>query len=494
MSRRSRDFYGRRHQNFEDQATRHRRIVGVLVTSSLLAGCVVGPDYQTPRTPLPAKWASNKDKAAERPPELAAWWTRLNDPLLTNYVERAIRNNLTVATAKARVEEARASLRQERGTLFPVANGSFSVNRSQSAGGSGNSGLSNVSTQYLSSIDASWELDLFGGRQRAVEAARYGLDAAAEDLRNTMLVLIGDVALNYSQVRTSQALLALARRTARSQRESASLTRTKYDAGSAANADVARSEALAATTEADVATFEIERAAAVHHLSILLGLPPAALSAELSKGAPIPRPQFPLPVGIPADTLLNRPDLRLAERQLAQATARIGVAEAARYPAISLTGNIATQALSISDLAQKSSIAWTLGPAVTVPLFRAGQLKAAVDVATALRDQATFAYQSAVLTAMADVENAIVSVSRERYRGAKLLIAATAYHRAAESSRAQYREGTTDYLNLLDAQRTLYASEAALIGNQLAIVAAYIALNKALGGGWTGVVWIDSVN
>lgn len=461
------------------------KFLAALLSSSLLAGCMVGPDYQVPPTLLPTSWASNQDKAARRPPQLANWWTRLRDPLLTNYIERAVRGNLNVASAKARIQEARASLQLERGAFFPVANGTSSVNRTLGIGATANGGAGTVSTQYHAGFDSRWELDLFGGKQRTVEAAHYGLGASEEDLRNTLLVLIGDVALNYTQVRANQALLALARRTAKSQRQTASLTKTKYEAGSSASADVARAEAIAATTEADVSTFEIDRAVAVHRLGILLGLPPASLSAELSTSAPIPSPKFPLPVGVPADTLLNRPDVRMAERQLAQATARIGVAEAARYPSISLSGNIFTQAVSISDLAQKSTIGWAIGPALTVPLFRGGQLKAAVDVANARRDQASLTYQSTVLTAMGDVENAIVSLAQQRNRNAKLAAAVNAYRNAANTSRIQYESGATDYLNLLDVQRTLYGSESALINSQLAIVSAYIALNKALGGGWT---------
>lgn len=464
------------------------KTLAALLSVSLLAGCMVGPDYQVPHMRLPTSWASNKDKGAHRPPQLAHWWTRLNDPLLTDYVERAVRGNLNVASAKARIQEARSNLRQEAGALFPLANGTSSVSRMQATGATANGAAGTQSTQHQAGFDARWELDLFGRNQRAVEAASYGLDASEEDLRNTLLVLIGDVAVNYTQVRANQALLALARRTAKSQRQTAFLTKTKYEAGSAANADVARAEALAATTEADVSTFEIDRAVAVHRLSILLGLPPASLSAELSTSAPIPSPKFPLPVGVPADTLLNRPDVRMAERQLAQATARIGIAEAARYPSISLTGNISTQAVSINDLVQKSTIGWAVGPALTVPLFRGGQLKAAVDTANARRDQASLTYQSAVLTAMGDVENAIVSLAQQRNRSAKLAVAVNAYRSAANSSRIQYELGATEYLNLLDVQRTLYSSESALINSKLAIVSTYIALNKALGGGWSGSV------
>lgn len=457
-----------------------------ILTAALLSGCVVGPDYDGVRRLTPVAWNAKGKVVSPRPPELAFWWKRLRDPLLDSYIARAVNGNLGVAGAKARVREARALLAQERGTLFPTLDNSDSIKRARSAAGS--EGGASISTQYQVGFDASWELDLFGGRARSVEAARYGLDASEEDLRNTLLVLIGDVATNYVQVRGSQARLELARRTARSQRATAALTRARLEAGTANSADIARAEALAATTEAEIPSLEITRTAAVHRLGVLLGLPPAELSGQLAKAAPIPRPEIFVKVGIPAETLLNRPDVRLAERQLAQATAKIGTAEAARYPSVSLTGNISSQALNLADLGAKSTIAWSIGPTLTIPLFRGGQLKAAVDATRARRDAAFATYQNTVLTAMEDVENAIVSLSQNRVRAGKLATAVESYRRASAASNAQYESGTLSYLELLDSQRAQYSAESALIESRLAVVQSYVALHKALGGGWPGTV------
>lgn len=473
------------------ETSRFLRVASALALTTFLAGCVVGPDYDRPNLLIPATWSSKASKGTERPAELSFWWTKLNDPLLNSYVERAINGNLTVAAATARVREARATLGQEGGKLLPTLSGASSINRTKSVSSTASSGGEDPFTQYQSGFDTSWELDLFGGNKRSVEAARYGLDASEEDLRNTMLVLVSDVASNYAQVRANQARLSLAQRSARSQRETARLTKAKYETGTATTAEVSRAEAQAATTEADIPTYEIAKTAAVNRLGVLLGLPPASLSQELAKAKPIPRPKFPLPVGIPADTLLARPDVRMAERQLAQNTARIGSAEAARYPAISLTGNLTTQALHISDIAQKSTIGWAVGPSLSIPLFRGGQLRAAVEVARATRDASFANYQSAVLTAMEDVENGIVSLSQQRARSAKLSTAVAAYRQADQSSRVQYETGALDYLNLLDSQRQLYVAEGALIDSQLAVSIAYIALNKALGGGWSGSIDVN---
>ncbi|MCZ7450841.1 efflux transporter outer membrane subunit [Agrobacterium rhizogenes] len=453
---------------------------------TLLAGCMVGPDYERPNLYVPATWSTADGKTASRPAELAYWWSTMKDPQLDSLIARAIEGNRSVAVAQARVREARATLGEETGKLAPTLGGTSSVNRTKTAEVATTIGADDVFTQYRSGFDAGWEIDLFGGKRRGVEAAKYGLDAAEEELRNTMLVLVGDVASNYAQVRAAQARLALGARTARSQRQSAALTRAKLEGGSGTTADVARAEALAASTEADLPTYEIARTSAVNRLGVLLGLPPATLSAELSKSKPIPRPRITPAVGIPADVLLSRPDVRLAERQLAQSTARIGASEAARYPSVSLTGNIASSALHLSDIARSSTIGWAFGPALNVPLFRGGQLKSAVNVAEARRDQSFATYEASVLTAMEEVENAIVSLSQQRRRSAKLASAVDAYRRADAASRSQYESGSLNYLDLLDGQRQLYTAEGALIESQLAVTNAYIALNKALGGGWSG--------
>lgn len=458
-------------------------IIPSLLTLAFLSGCSVGPDYEGMRFAAPAQWSSKGD-VTPQPPELAFWWKSFNDPMLDKYIERSVARNLSVAAAKARVREARALLAQERGGLLPALSNSTSVTRARTASTGAQPAV--TGTQHQVGFDASWEIDLFGGRTRSVEAASYGLDASSEELRNAMLVLVGDVASTYAQVRGTQARLELARRTARSQRSTAALTRTRLENGTANAADVARAEALAATTEAEIPALEIVRAASVHRLGVLLGRAPGELSAELSKPGRVPRPAVSVNVGIPAQTLLNRPDVRVAERRLAQATARIGAAEAARYPALSITGTIASQAVNIADLGAKSTIAWSLGPSLTVPIFQGGRLKAGADAARAGRDVAFATYQSSILTAMEDVENGIVALTQNRLRAGKLATAVSAYQRAAAATNAQYEAGALGYLELLDGQRALYSAESDLIESRLAVVQAYIALNKALGGGWPG--------
>lgn len=464
------------------------RLTVLVLTSTALAGCVVGLDYQKPFLAMPANWSDQKKATPAKPPQLSRWWQRLRDPELNALVEEAVAGNLDVATAKAKIREARANYRETAGTLLPSVDGSASATRNKNSSSTSGGAASDPYSQYQAGFDASWELDLFGANRRSVEAARYGLDASVEELRSTLLTLVGDVASNYAQARGYQARIQLAQRAAASQKETAALTRTMAQAGMSTAADVAKAMGQASSTEADVPALQASYAQSVHRLSVLTGRAPAALTERLKRSAPIPAPRLPIPTGIPADVLLSRPDVRMAERQYAQYTARIGQAEAARYPSVSLTGDIDTSAFKVGDLGKNSTIGWSFGPTLSVPIFNAGQLKAAVEVAKAQRDQYFIAYRSSVLTALEEVENAIVSLRQERIRNAKLASSAKSYGNAARLERSRYQSGETSLLDVLDAERSLYSAEDDLLQSRISIAADYIALNKALGGGWDGAV------
>ncbi|WP_321505505.1 efflux transporter outer membrane subunit [Breoghania sp.] len=469
-------------------ANRGVRGAGIALALSVLAGCAVGPDYRAPDMLLPTKWAHAGKEHSRDLPKLEAWWTALGDPILNDLVDEAVASNLDVAAAKARIREARASYRQSTGALFPSLNGSASGKRSKSSAGSADAGPGVVGNQFASGFDASWELDIFGANRRAREAARYSADAAEDDLEDTLVTLIGDVATNYIEARGYQARIALASRTAASQNETADLTRKQFEAGGTSGVDVANATGQASSTEASIPTLRISYAAAVHRLSVLLGREPDAVASRMKKPRRIPHPKAPLPAGIPADVLIARPDVRLAERRLAQYTARVGAAEAARYPAISLTGAIGTSAREIGDLGRNSTISWSFGPSLSVPIFNAGKLKAAVEVAEAQRDQYFVAYHAAVLTALEDVENALVSMRQQRIRVGKLSKSVANYRRAVKLSRSLYQTGSSSFLDVLTAERSLYSAEDAMIASQVQIATAYVSLNKALGGGWNGTL------
>lgn len=453
-----------------------------LLAGLVLSGCVVGPDYKKTTFLMPSSWSKNSSESAPTAPaQLSNWWQNLKDPMLNDLVASAISGNNDVATAKAKVREARATLFQTTGTLYPGLDGSAQGARSKSQGG-------HEGSQYRGGFDSSWEVDLFGANKRAVEAAQYGLDSAKEDMRATMVTLIGDVATNYVEARGLQQQIILAKRTALSQRGTAKLTRDKFVAGGVSQLDVSNAEGQAATTEASIPQLEANLAITIHRLSVLTGQTPTTLNNAMEKAKRIPQPKLPIPTGIPADVLLTRPDIRVAERQYAASTARIGQKEADLYPSVTLTGDITTNATQVGSLGKASSISWSFGPGVSLPIFHGGQRVAGVEIARAQRDQYFIAYRAAVLSALEDVENALVSLSKERQRSAKLAQAAGSYSKALELSQALFRDGNTSFLELLTAERSQYSSQNALIQSRVSIATDYISLMKSLGGGWDGDV------
>jgi multidrug efflux system outer membrane protein len=467
-----------------------RLLPELMVAAVLLSGCAVGPDYRAPIVSFPARWSSDQTRQAPNQTHASHWWRRLDDPLLDALIDEASASNLDVATSKAKIREARYSLQQTTAGLFPSVTGSGSATRNKSS----TSAIDTIGTsgypynQFQAGFDSSWELDLFGGTRRGVEVATRNLEASEDDLQATLLTLVGDVAAYYVDARGYQARIALARRTAASQRETAALTRSKFEAGSASAVDAAKAVAQASSTEANVPSYEAAYAADVHRLGILLGREPLALAQALARTAPIPTPRMPLPKGIPADILLTRPDIRAAERRLAQATAKIGQAEAALYPDVSLTGSVSTSALRLGDLAKYSSVGWSFGPSVSVPIFDGGKLRAAVGVSQAQRDQYHASFRAAVLTALEDVENAIVSLNGERTKVRRLTDATTNYREATRLSRSLYQNGSSSFLDVLDSERSLYSSEDSLLQSRVAIAKNYVALAKALGEGWDGAI------
>ncbi len=461
-------------------------ILRIAVACGGFSACSVGPDYVSAGLAVPARYAE-ATRPVKPPTDLGHWWKTFHDPVLDRLIDEAVAGNLDVSAAAARIREARATRLVAVGGLFPVVYGDASAIETKLPG----KGAAPPAWLFRAGFDASWELDLFGGQRRAVEAATRGVEAADAGLRATLLTLIGDVNTNYIEMRGAEARISLASQTAASQRQTAGLTKSMFEAGSSSELDLANATALAASTEAVVPQLEQSRALSIHRLGILLGREPGALLARLRRGAPLPQPHDRLRPGLPADLLSRRPDIAMAERQLAQATARIGVADAALYPSVSLTGSIATSASRIGDLGKGFTIGWSWGPSLTVPIFAGGQLVAAVDVAGAQRDETRLALQSLVLTAMEEVENSLVLLSQERIRMHQLGKSAGSYRQADQLSKKLWQAGAVAFLSVLDAERSLYSAEDALIQSRILISIDAIALAKALGGGWDDPVDVD---
>jgi multidrug efflux system outer membrane protein len=439
-----------------------------------LTACAVGPDYTPPALELPQRWSGNSG----RPTATASseWWRLFKDPTLNTLIADAVSGNLDVALAKARIREARAARAQTVGALFPQVDASGSAIRSRTGGVTRSS--------YRTGFDTSWELDIFGGRDRAVEGATYSVEAAENDLDGVLLTLVGDVAATYVEARGYQARIALTRRTVETFRQTEELTKTRFSAGDVSAVDTSRAAAQVASTQAQIPALEAALAQTLNRLAVLTGQAPGAMAKPFARSAPVPAAAPAPRAGIPADVLLRRPDVRAAERRLAATTARIGQAEANRYPSVSLTGNISTSALRLGDLAKNSSIGWSFGPTLSVPIFNGGELAAAVDVARAQRDQSDSAFRLTVLTALQDVEDALVGLRQERLRLASLGRAAAASGEAARLSRSLYGSGGASFLDVLDAERSAYGAEESLLQSRIALANQFVALNKALGGGW----------
>ncbi|HVE39152.1 MAG TPA: efflux transporter outer membrane subunit [Planctomycetota bacterium] len=456
-----------------------KRFAGVAL---LLSGCMVGPDYEPPPIKPPTEWG---EKAETATADLSTWWTVFNDEKLNRLVDMAVRSNHDLRIAAKRVDEARAELGVVMGYMLPEINLDTSFTRSRLSPNGQPFQLSQVyQSRYKVGFDAAWEIDVFGGGRRRTEAAGADLDAWVENRRAVLVTLLGDVGRNYIGLRGNQLLLAVLRQNVATARGTVEITQARLAAGVATTLDVARAEALLASAEAGLPEVEAAIKQTIHRLSVLIGHPPEALTPELAVEAPIPSAPARVVVGLPSDLLLRRPDVRQAERRLAAATATIGVAVAELYPRFSLTGAFGLDSLGTADFLKWQSRAWSLGPTIRWPIFAGGRLRAQVAVEDARKDQALAAYEKAVLVALEDVENALVDYLREGERRSRLDAAVTANRKAVELADDLYRKGLTSFIDVLDAQRALYISQAELARSQSQVTLDLVALYKALGGGW----------
>lgn len=464
---------------------------------ALLAGCAVGPDYRPPKAEVPPAWdgqaavtAAQASKTTADPVTLVEWWQAFNDPTLSALVEMAIRSNLDVRQAEARIRQARAARGVAGAPLWPQVDASALYQKSQgSSQTGGGGGLATVGAAvrelFQVGLDASWELDIFGGTRRGLEAATADLRAAVEDRRDVLITLAGDVGTNYLNLRGFQQQIAIARKNLETQKKTADITHRRFEAGFVSRLDVANADAQVATTEAQIPLLESAARAAIYSLGVLLGREPAALAKELSIESPIPPTPPEVPVGLPSDLVRRRPDIRRAEAQVHAAAARIGVATADLFPRFFLTGSFGFSSNDLTRLGNVSSSRfWSFGPSVTWPVFAGGRLRANVEVQKALQEQALIAYQKTVLTALQDVETALVAYAKEQEHRQSLVEAVASNRQAVDLAMKLYVAGRTDFLNVLNAERSLFATEDALTQSTRTLGTNLIALYKALGGGW----------
>ena len=452
-----------------------------------LHGCLaVGPDYKTPDIAAPDLWSRNLQRglsAADPEAEtLAKWWVNFGDPDLINLVERALVGSLDLQVAQARVREARARRGIVEAGLSPSLDlgGSATVSRGSEETGSGVR-----SELYRTGFDSSWELDVFGGVRRSIEAADGDLKATVADYQDVLVSLLAEVALNYVEARTFQAQLQVAEENLKVQAETLQLVEWRFAAGLVSSLDVEQAKSNLESTRALLPRLRANIEAAKNRLSILLGIFPGMLQSQLAARKPIPEAPLEVAVGVPAEVLRRRPDVRRAERQLAAQTARIGVATADLYPKFSLPGSIGLEALSSNHLFSTSSGLWTVVSRFSWNVFTGGAIRQNIEVQNALQEQTLKQYEATILIALEEVENALADFAEEQERSDALLEASQAAQRAAELARDQYASGLIDFQTVLDAERTLLSFGDQLAQSKGQVTSNLISLYKALGGGWT---------
>jgi len=485
-------------------STLRHKILLIGITAFCLtavASCAVGPDYKRPETKVPDNWNGQEtvtpatpSKTSTNPAAVAVWWHSFQDPTLSSLVEMAVRANLDLRQAEARIRQARAALGVAGAPLFPQVDANLSYQRSSKStsqtvgGGVGPAGLATTgafSELFQVGLDASWEIDIFGGTRRNIEAAGADLRASVEDRRDVLVTLVGDVGNNYLSLRGFQQQLAVARKNLEAQKKTAAIIRRRFEVGTVSRLDLVNADAQVATTASTIPIFESQARAAIYSLGVLLGREPAALEKDLIKEGPIPPNPPEVPVGLPSELLRRRPDIRRSEAQLHAATARIGVATADLFPKFNLTGSLG---VSSSDLTKLGNISnskfWSFGPSVTWPIFAGGRIWWNIKVQDAVAEQALLTYQKTVLTALKDVETALVAYAKEQDRRQALVEAVANNRQAVDLAMKLYIAGKTDFLNVTTAQRNLFVNEDLLVQSIRTVDTNLIALYKALGGGW----------
>lgn len=471
------------------------RLLSVAALAACIAGCMVGPDYQRPAVSVPAQWSelAGHDQAASSAP--GEWWTRYGDAELDTLIQRALGANLDLQRADDRLRQARTMLRANRAALWPSVDATASAARGQESanapgvspflqGGDLGSGAS-LQNLFQAGFDASWELDLFGGTRRAIEAARADAQGVAFDRDAVALSLTAEVARTYVALRNSQAQLALARQSVAIQNEALAMVRSRYSGGLATDVDLAAAETQLHSAEAAVPGWQTRCKQAMHRLGVLVGEPPEALTGELGASRPLGDTLPAINAGLPSQLLRRRPDIQRAERQLAAATARIGIATAQLYPQFSLGASAGLASFTATHFFDPQSTIWSIGPSLLWPIFRGGQIKASIDVRNLQAQQALLAYRQTILTALEDVENALAAYHNEQQRHDALAATLASSRQAAERTRALYQGGMTDYRSVLGQQQRMLQAQSDLIQSTAAEWSGQIALYKALGGGWS---------
>jgi multidrug efflux system outer membrane protein len=474
-----------------------------LFAALLLSGCpAVGPDYEPPQMPVPRQWSETTAATPLHAQQPDQWWKAFNDPVLDQLIGEAIASNLDLKLALERVKDARALRSATIAAGLPSLDAKSNVSRrfnntSAPAGTSAVGGGFGVGNQFINifqlGFDAQWELDFFGGVRRAVEAADATIGVEQENSRDVLVTLQGEVARNYIELRANQRLAAITRENLHAQQETQELTQIRQQSGLASMLEVTQAQAQAATTEAQLPNYEAAAKQSMHALSVLLGREPGALAIRLDQKGAIPTVAANPITNLPSELLQRRPDIRRAERQLAVANASVGVATAELYPKINLAAFIGLQNTTITDFTPIGK-SWSAAGSLTMPIFNWGKLNANIRSKKAQFEQAFLSYQSTVLLAFKEVEDALIAYRKEQERRKALQQAVAANRLAVQLANERYQKGLTSFLDVLTSQSALYQTQSDLASSESRLAGNLVALYKALGGGWQTEALVGDVD
>ena len=475
-------------------------IVGISLL--FFSGCAtVGPDYVPPEKKVPEEFSAQLEAVKIEPSKLEGeqdgappvpvkkitremlgdWWKTLEDPLLSELVERAIKGNLDLRLAQSRVREERARRGIATADRFPTINASASTTRQQSSKETGTGQANNL---HSAGFDASWEIDLFGGIERSVESAKASVEAREEELNDTLVTLVAEAALNYVEIRTFQARLTAAEKNLKSQEETLQIVKDRLESGLTTTLTLEQANYNFESTKSEIPTLKTGIEQGKNGLAVLLGKFPGSLKNELENYTAIPILPIEVAIGVPADLLRRRPDIRRTERELAAQTARVGVATADLYPKLTLFGSVGLESLSAASLFTGPAAAFSIGPKITWNVFDAGRIRQNIKIEDEKQEQSLIQYELSILTAVKDVENAVIDYAQEQVRRKSLIKSVEASKRAVDLSRELYTAGLSDFLGVLEAERSLFQFQDQLALSEGSVVSNLIRLYKSLGGGW----------
>ena len=460
-----------------------RCLMGMILL--MLSACTVGPDYEVPNFKT-NEWLDAKSNEKT----IVKWWKQFNDPVLEQLITTVVSDNLDIIIAQERITESRALRAVARAPLIPSLGGRNNIARQQQSLNNPNFpqapqiNIPQYQTIYDTGFDAAWEIDLFGGSRRALEAATARLEGTEALSRNIILSVIAETARHYVELRGHQKRLALLLDNAKLQQQTVDLLRSSYDSGLSREVDVTRAEAQLANTQAQVPNLEAEIRSASYRLALLTGQQPDPLYSFLEQTHSLNLPNELVPVGLKSDLLRRRPDIQIAERNLAASTADIGVAVADLYPSFNLTGSVGFISSESESLFDRASQTFLLSPFIKFPIFEGGRLRAQIDVTEARHSIAAVEYEQAVLNALREAESALIRYTKEQETRAKLQESLAASMRSTKLANSLYDQGLTDYIDVLDAERMLIETKEALVQSQTRVFTNLIGLYKTLGGGW----------